>query len=244
MSQSTTDQSRGTGEQAAQQGKEVASTAVDQARGVAGTASEQLSTVSGEAVDQARTVLDGATTELRDQLQQRLGDLAGTARGTSEELRALCEGRPEDAGRTRDLAERASRQLGHMADRADELGVEGVVEEVGSFARRRPVVFLAGAAAAGVLVGRLARAGQQARSEGGDGPSSGDARPPVPSAAGSPREVGADGGAGATTDPWPTEVPLGTTPPPADGPALTPPGVGPEGGPGGAPGSAAGWQGR
>ena len=51
----------------------------------------------------------------------------------------------------------AAEQLGRIADRAQELGPKGVADEVAHFARRRPLVFLAGAAATGFVVGRIAR---------------------------------------------------------------------------------------
>ncbi|HMJ75921.1 MAG TPA: hypothetical protein VK507_08105, partial [Iamia sp.] len=128
-----------------------------------------------QALDQARTVLDSATGDVREQLEQRLRTLSGQARTTADELQALVEGRPEDAGRTREMAQSASDHIGRLADRADELGVQGVVEEVTDLARRRPVLFLAGAATAGILVGRMARAGKEAQgSEGSDGPAVGD----------------------------------------------------------------------
>ncbi len=87
---STTDAARSaasdTAGVAADQGKAVASTAGDEAKAVAGAASEQLSSVGGQAVDQART-----------------------ARETASELQALCDGRPDEAGRTRDVGPGARR---------------------------------------------------------------------------------------------------------------------------------------
>ncbi|QYG92285.1 hypothetical protein HC251_07410 [Iamia sp. SCSIO 61187] len=165
--QDTAREARAQGQQvagtAAEQGKQVAGTAAEQAKGVASVASEQAATVGSQAVDQARTVLDSATGDVRDQLEQRLGTLAEAARTTADELQALVEGRPEDAGRTKEMAQTASQHIGRLADRADELGVQGVVEEVTDLARRRPVLFLAGAATAGILVGRMAKAGKEAK---------------------------------------------------------------------------------
>jgi hypothetical protein len=167
--QEAADQGRQVASTAAEKGHEVAATAAEQAKGVASVASEQAAAVGTQALDQARTVLDSATGDVRDQLEQRLRTLSEQARTTAEELQALVEGRPEDAGRTKDLAQSASDRIGKMADRVDELGVQGVVEEVTDLARRRPVLFLAGAATAGILVGRMARAGKEA--QGADGSS-------------------------------------------------------------------------
>ena len=94
------------------------------------------------------------------------------ARERSEQLQALAEGRVEDAGPLRDWASEASQRLRRLADRADELGPRGVVEEVSDFARRRPAAFLVGAGLAGIVVGRLARAGKEVSGSNGSGTSS------------------------------------------------------------------------
>lgn len=155
------DQGAAVASTATDEARRVADTTVDEAKGVAQVAADQASTVTTQAIDQARTVLDGATVELRDQLEQRLRDLSSSARTTADELQALVDGRPDDAGRTRDLAASASDHIARLADRADNLGVQGVIEEASDLARRRPVLFLAGAATAGLLVGRMARAGRE-----------------------------------------------------------------------------------
>jgi hypothetical protein len=46
-------------------------------------------------------------------------------------------------------------------------GPEGVIQDVAGFARRRPGMFLAGAAGIGFVVGRLVRAGAANHSENG-----------------------------------------------------------------------------
>ncbi|MCU1497067.1 MAG: hypothetical protein JWM47_1020 [Acidimicrobiales bacterium] len=151
------------------QARAVASTAGSQVQDVAGEARTQAANVAGEAKVQAQKVVSTATSEVSSQLEQRLSDAAEAARTTANELRALAEGRPDEAGRTRDLARQASERLEQMADRVDELGVRGVTDEVTDFARRRPVAFLAGALAAGILAGRLGRAGKEVSSSGPEG---------------------------------------------------------------------------
>jgi hypothetical protein len=224
---------------AAEKGQEVAATAAEQARGVASTAQEQVATVGSQALGQARTVLDSAGGDVRDQLEQRLSTLVEQARTTADELTALVEGRPEEAGRTKELAQSASQHVTRLADRADELGIQGVVEEVTDLARRRPVLFLAGAATAGLLVGRMARAGKEAQGSNGGGGSAGISGGTYPGAtypAATPGWGETAGGApvvgGATSlDPAPL-------PPPA--PAPLPPPAAPGTDPGG---SASGWVG-
>jgi uncharacterized protein YjbJ (UPF0337 family) len=226
----TTDQSPGKADQAksaasetagkaADQGKEVARAAASQATDVKEHAKEQLGNVTDEAKNQAQKVLSTTTSEVESQLEQRLGDAATFARTTAGELQALADGRPEDAGRSGDLVRQAGERLEHLADRADELGVRGVVEETTNFAQRRPVAFLAGAVAAGILVGRVARAGREAPSSSS---SSASTSPPSRSETTTPnrqlRSAPAPStslGAGAAVSPSPTVVD-----PPVDGSTL------------------------
>lgn len=198
-----------TAQVAADQGHAVVDSAAEQARELTREARDQLATVTGEARDQAQRALSSTTDELANQLEERLGDATSLARTRADELRALAEGRPEDAGSTRDLALKASQRIESMADRVDDLGVRGVVEEVAEFGRRRPLLFLAGAAGAGLLVGRLARAAKDA----GGSPSSSPAMATAPTTPlGTPRPLG-------DTAPAPIAVtaPLGVDPTSTDG---------------------------
>jgi hypothetical protein len=154
-------------DEAAGQARAVAHDAKAGATSVADTAKAQARDVTGQLQDQARTVLGDASSELEDQLDDRLRRMTGTARERTTQLQALAEGRVDEAGATADWARSAADQLGQLAERVESLGPRGVAEEAANFARRRPMVFLAGAAAAGFLVGRLVRnAGQ---SQDGDG---------------------------------------------------------------------------
>jgi hypothetical protein len=146
---------------AADRGKAVAGTTAEQAQNVVATARDQVSEVSQQASAQASQVVGEVKSHLygqaqaqTDQLGQALGRLAG-------QLEALIDGHPQDAGPAADLARQAAGQVGRMAARTKEGGFDGVVADVQRFARRRPVVFLAGAVTAGFAVGRLVHAGQQ-----------------------------------------------------------------------------------
>ena len=72
---------------------------------------------------------------------------------------ALSQGRPEQAGPLVDYAEQAANWLDDRASYIEERGLEGLATDVVDFARRRPAVFLAGAAVVGFGVGRLLRSG-------------------------------------------------------------------------------------
>lgn len=148
--------------------KAVATTAADSAKSVAGEAASQARSVVEEARTQATQVFGDASSELRQQVDQRLTTAAKSARSTAGQLRALAEGRPEEAGRSAELVQQASERLEHLAGRADELGVQGVAEELANFGRRRPLMFLAGAVAAGVVAGRMLKTIQASSSSSGD----------------------------------------------------------------------------
>lgn len=154
---------------AAEQAKAVSGTAADQAKKVADEASSQLASLSSQAKDHASSVLSSTSDELHQQLGDRLGRASSMARERSEQLQALAEGRVDDAGPLKDWAAEASQRLRRLADRADELGPRGVVEEVSDFARRRPAAFLAGAGLVGIVVGRLARASKEVSGSNGSG---------------------------------------------------------------------------
>lgn len=154
---------------AAEQSRSVASTATEQAKGVASQASSQARSVTDEARQQASRVVGDASAEFRTQMEQRLTQLVRSTRGASDQLRALHEGRTDEAGQAGDLARQASDKLGGLADRADELGLQGVTDEVTRFARRRPFAFLAAAAIGGIAAARVMRSVQATAGTKNDG---------------------------------------------------------------------------
>ena len=169
---------------AAEQGQEVASLAVDesqrvakaaaqQARDVADTAREEAAQVTGELSEQARSLLEETKGQLQDQAETQVGRLSQTLRRFGTQGQALAQGQPEQAGPLPGYLQDAAGRLEQLADDLDTRGVDGVVEDLQSFARRRPGVFLLGAAAVGFGVGRLVRA----KSSEGDEPAS---APPPP----------------------------------------------------------------
>ena len=176
---------------AADQGRQVASTAAEETKQVAGQAMEQVHAVAGEAKVQARQLFDQARTDVRSQANQQTERLAEGLRGLAGQVQALLDGRTQEAGQLPDLARQATSQLESFAGRLGDGGLDGVVEDVTRFARRKPGLFLAGAAAAGFLGGRLLRGVQAAQQQGlaSSAPTTGQA-PPLP-APGTGRYAGA-----------------------------------------------------
>ena len=167
----------------------VASDAGDGLKQAAGEVATQAQNVAGEAKRQLSSVVHQTRSELTDQAATRTSQAAAGLRTLADQVQALAQGRPQDAGDLAGYLDDARARITKFSTRLDEGGPQGLVDDVSSFARRRPVVFLAAAAGAGFLVGRLARAGRAAtRSDDSDStvaiaPSSAPAlAPPIPSA--------------------------------------------------------------
>ena len=143
---------------AVEEGQQVATAAVTQARDLAGTAREEAAQVGEELSEQARSLLEETRGQLQDQAQTQVERLSETLRRFGAQGQALAEGRPSQAGPLPAYVRDAAGRLEQLADDVDTRGVEGLVDDLQSFARRRPGVFLLGAAAVGFGVGRLIRA--------------------------------------------------------------------------------------
>jgi len=138
---------------------DAASTAGGEAKRVASEAKEQARTVASAAKDQVSDLVQQARDELRTQTADRSRQAAGGLRTLSDQLQALTEGRPADAGQLTSYVTDARQQVASFASRLDDRGIEGVVDDVARFARRRPGMFLLAAAGAGFVVGRFVRSG-------------------------------------------------------------------------------------
>ena len=140
-------------------GKVVARTAKQDVRELAGTVRSQAEQVRGELAGQARGMLAETQGQLQAQADVQASRLAGALFQVGSQAVALSQGRPEQAGPLVDYAEQAATWLDDRASYIEERGLEGLATDVVDFARRRPAVFLAGAAVVGFGVGRLLRSG-------------------------------------------------------------------------------------
>jgi hypothetical protein len=139
------DEARNVGQTAAQAGSQVASTAADQAK-----------QVTQETKRQAQDLVQQGRQQLQDQArtgQQKAGEgLSGIA----QQLRTMVEGGGETpSGPAADLVRQAGDKLEELATWVQAREPGDLVNEVRTFARRKPGVFLLGAALAGVVAGRL-----------------------------------------------------------------------------------------
>ena len=130
--------------------------AADAASGVADVAKSEVANVATEAKYQARNLVDQTRSELRGQVTNQQSQLASRLNSWASELGSMAS-KSDDSGPMTDLAQEASRRVGEISHWLDNHEPADVLEEVRRFARRRPGAFLALAAAAGVVAGRLTR---------------------------------------------------------------------------------------
>ncbi len=137
-------------------------TAADAGRQVAGTAQDQAKQVTREARRQASDLLHEARTQAGDQAragQRRAGE---GLRALAGELHGMAGG-AQQQGPASDLAAQAAERVEAVASWLDQREPGELIDEVRTFARRKPGTFLLGAALAGVLVGRLTRGAVEAQ---------------------------------------------------------------------------------
>jgi hypothetical protein len=145
---------------------QVGQTATAAASDVAGTAKQEAGHVAGEAVNQARQLVDqarGQVSQQADQATQKLGD---TLRSLSSEVRDLSQGKADGSGTVAGLAQQLAGKGEQLADYLAAQGPNGLVQDLRTFASRRPGTFLLGALAAGVATGRVAKGLSSASSSG------------------------------------------------------------------------------
>lgn len=223
--------------------KNVQQTAVQAGSQVASTATDQAKEVVHETQRQAKDLLDQGRSQVREQAitqQQKAGQ---SLTSLAQELRGLADGTSAGApGPARDLLQQASGMVDDFAHKLQTRDPGELLDEVRSFARRKPGLFLLGAAAAGVLAGRLTRGVQAAHSDSAPSGTNGH-RPanyvdPTPSYAdttstytGTSASYSTAGAAPLPPPPYGTVPPEGSIVPPAapagwDDPARRPGGVG------------------
>ncbi|MER6472453.1 hypothetical protein [Streptomyces collinus] len=160
---------------------------------VAATAAHQAKEVAGEVRQQAGSVVQDLRGRAMDEAEGQTRRAAGVLRQWAQDLSELAENAPTDSP-ARSVAAQVADHGHRAADYVDKQGVEGMVGDLQSFARRRPGLFLGGALLAGLVVGRLGKvAGKAAQPGDGDG----------------------DGGqsAGAVSPQYPLEPDIPTPPP-------------------------------
>ncbi|WP_412162326.1 hypothetical protein [Curtobacterium flaccumfaciens] len=156
---SGSDSGSGSGKADAAKGaaQDVAGDAKEKAANVAGTAKEQASKVASEATDHAKQLYGQASENLKQQAGEQQQRAAGGLRSLGEQLGRMAENDDEQgvaAKVVRDLSGRATSAAGFLENRDP----GSLLDEVKTFAAKRPGTFIAIAAGAGLLAGRLTKA--------------------------------------------------------------------------------------
>jgi hypothetical protein len=153
---STTEKAKVTKNAAVDEAKNVGETAKQAGSQVAATAADQAKQVAQETQRQAKDLLDQGRTQVKDQVVSQQQKAGQSLSSLAQEIRALADGTSEGApGPARDLLQQASSSVENFATMLQNREPAELLDEVRSFARRKPGLFLLGAAAAGVLAGRL-----------------------------------------------------------------------------------------
>jgi len=134
---------------------DIAASATERAGQVTDVIGEQAKAVMSETGHQARQLLAQGVDELRGQARAGQRKVAGGLRGLADQLHGMSE--RSETGMAADVVRQVSERASSAASWLESREPGDLVEELRNLARRRPGTFLAGAAFAGVLVGRLTR---------------------------------------------------------------------------------------
>lgn len=162
------DDKSGTGQQAKDSARNVAEDTKQAGGAVAGTAKDEALSVKDDAVREGRKLWDETSSTLSTQASDQLNRAAGTVRTFTDDLGRMSRGEKPEDGLATDLAQQVTDRTAALADWLENHEPADVLTEVKSFARRRPVAFLAIAAGLGFAAGRLTRSVAQVHSDDDD----------------------------------------------------------------------------
>src|SRR6202050_5826337 len=159
---------QGTADVVKDQASDLGHSSVQAGKHVADVAREQASGVAAEAGRQGRDLLQQAQGQLEEQAAQGQQELANRLLSVSDELRSMADASGQ-GGMSADLAHHAASRARGAGQWLGDRKPGQVVDEMQSFARRKPAVFLALAAGAGLGAGRVTRGLKDASSGGSAG---------------------------------------------------------------------------
>jgi hypothetical protein len=152
----TTNADQGMAGTAKDQASDLGQGAVQAGKHAADTAKEQTAAVTAEAARQGRDLARQAQGELAAQASQQQQRLAGSLHALGDELASMAS-RSENPGVATDLVHQAAGTTRHVASWLEDREPGQLLEDVKTFARQRPGLFIALAAGVGLAAGRLTR---------------------------------------------------------------------------------------
>ena len=159
------EEGKGAAAAAADAGGQVASTAAEGAKELASQTAQQAGDVKRQATEQARQFVGQAQDQLREQAESQAQRASSGLKDLSTQLRGLAEGKPAVGGVAQNGVRQLAEKVEAIAQRMDERGVDGTVDDLRRFARQRPGAFLLGAAVAGFAVVRLGKGLKEAQED-------------------------------------------------------------------------------
>ncbi|MCQ1987662.1 hypothetical protein [Arthrobacter sp. zg-Y844] len=191
---------------AKQQAGDIAQQAKGNAAQVADTAKSEAAGVASEVKTNAKDLFTQARSDLTEQAGTQQQKVAEGLRSMADELHSMAQS--GQSGVASDLVGQAASRASSAATWLDGRDPGSLLDEVKGFARQRPVAFLAIAAGAGFLAGRLNK-GLSAGlpTQGASGSAGQHVGPPVPPVTPVPQAPAAQPtvGTAATNDPFGTE---------------------------------------
>jgi vacuolar-type H+-ATPase subunit H len=127
-----------------------------QASQVAGTATDEARDVMQQARAQAKSTARKMENDLRQRANEEASKFADTLRDASSQFESMAQCVGDDS-LPANLVREGAQATRRLASHIDEGGIDRVMADVRSWARRNPGGFLLGAAFAGFVAGRVAR---------------------------------------------------------------------------------------
>ena len=133
-----------------------ASTAADEGKHLGNVGAQEAQNVAAEAKQQARNLVGEARSQVTEQTNSQRDRLVSTLQSLSSDLQDMAD-RSESSGLATEITRQAAQRVRDLSGQLDGREPAELLDEVRSFARRRPGMFLLGALTAGVVAGRVAR---------------------------------------------------------------------------------------
>jgi hypothetical protein len=170
----------------------VAQSAKESGKQVASTAADEVGNVTSEARRQAKDLGREFSSQAQQQAALQKDKAAGGLHSLGGELRSMAQ-QGGQSGPLTDLTHQAADKVTELATWLEHRDPGSLVEEVRTYARRKPGTFLVGAVIAGIVAGRLTRGVVQANQD--DTGHATDDRSPVTNGASGLRSGAPDRGA-------------------------------------------------
>lgn len=130
----------------------------DHAKDLTHHAGDEIGTVLDATKQQARGLVQGARSRAADEADSATGRAADALAGTARDLTALASGQGAPDSQAADFVRQAGERVDRVATQLRDRGYQGITEDVSRWARAHPGAFLAAAAGAGFVIGRVFRA--------------------------------------------------------------------------------------